>query len=450
MSVLKILAILNILLFLGIILFYRGDKNRLFIKYILLSFPLLSLFVVPMMDGFDIITIIFGLFFYRKRDVQLYNGAIYTILFSALLVVIATGLILSGQYGTDTLHEIIAVFTMLGFAKILIDECLHDPYFFYKAIGYLKITLVASFVFLAGQFVFGVERFSLIKTMNPNIILADAVRYPSFLSDPQTYSQFLAALSFTCLIKDPREEKFNKLNYVLVVMALVSIMVAGGRAGLMGWALGMSLVVMFGNASYRYALVTAIIAMYFIAINFQDKFAIFKRGGDLNETYEFRHSIWMDALTIFQKHPFFGIGFGNYANYVSVHHPDQVWVIDNEPLYFDQPESGYLKFLTELGGLGFICIFGLILIPMIRSFVYFLISKDTSLILLIAGILAWMVGFYSTYSFGDTRIKLMIVTLVSLLISSRQRLEAIYDEMTAGDETEENDMIPTETHESPA
>jgi len=90
------------------------------------------------------------------------------------------------------------------------------------------------------------------------------------------------------------------------------------------------------------------------------------------------------------------------------------------------------------------------MIPMIRSFVYYLISKDTSLILLIAGILAWMVGFYSTYSFGDTRIKLMIVTLVSLLISSRQRLEAIYDEMAAGDETEENTMLPIETHESPA
>lgn len=429
LSFLKILGILNILGFLLAILFTKGDKNRLYIKYILLSYPLLSLFVIPMADGFDIITIVFILFFHRKRQVQLYNGAIYTTMFGLLALVILTGLFLGGQFGSETMHECIAFLSIFAFAKILIDECLYDQYFFYNVLYYLKITLVVSFFFLGGQILFGVEAVSLIKTFNPNIMLADATRYPSFLSDPQTYSQFLAALSFICMIRDPREEKFNKLNYVFVVFALVSILMAGGRAGLLGWTLGMTVVVLFGNASYRYALVIAIIALYVIAVNFGDNFAIFKRSGDMSETYEFRHGIWMDALTIFQKNPFFGIGLGNYANYVEIHHPDQFLLIDNEPVYFDQPESGYLKFLTELGGLGFISIFIFILVPMIRSFIYYLISKDTSLILLIAAVLSWMVGFYSTYSFGDTRIKLMIVTLLCLLITSRQRLEAIYDDM---------------------
>jgi O-antigen ligase len=268
--------------------------------------------------------------------------------------------------------------------------------------------------------------------MNPNIMIQDAIRYPSFLSDPQTYSQFLAALSFICLIRDPREEKFSKWNYAFVVLALVSILSAGGRGGLMGWVAGISVVVLFGSSSYRYATVAVIITLYTIAMNFQDKFSIFKRSTDLDETYEFRYSIWMDALDMFNKHPFFGIGLSNYANYVAVHHPDQVMVVDNQPVYFDQPESGYLKYLTELGGIGFLCIFLCILIPMVRSFLYYLFSKDTSLILLIAAVLSWMVGFYSTFSFGDTRIKLMIVTIICLMITSRQRLEAMYDEANEG------------------
>ena len=74
---------------------------------------------------------------------------------------------------------------------------------------------------------------------------------------------------------------------------------------------------------------------------------------------------------------------------------------------------------------------------MVRSFLYYLFSKDTSLILLIAAVLSWMVGFYSTFSFGDTRIKLMIVTIICLMITSRQRLEAMYDEANEGYHPEE-------------
>ncbi|MFN8246546.1 MAG: O-antigen ligase family protein [Ferruginibacter sp.] len=436
-SGLKILGFLNVAVFLGLMLFIKGNKNRVFIQYILLSFPLLSIFIQDMVDGFDVITILFTLLFYRKRDVQLYNGFIYGLLFVVLLVDIFIGLFLAGQMGSETIRDIIGTLTIFMFARILSDELIYDTDFFYKVTGFLKITLVASFVFLAIQMVVGVEKFSLFKTMNPNIMIQDAIRYPSFLSDPQTYSQFLAALSFICLIRDPREEKFSKWNYAFVVLALVSILSAGGRGGLMGWVAGISVVVLFGSSSYRYATVAVIITLYTIAMNFQDKFSIFKRSTDLDETYEFRYSIWMDALDMFNKHPFFGIGLSNYANYVAVHHPDQVMVVDNQPVYFDQPESGYLKYLTELGGIGFLCIFLCILIPMVRSFLYYLFSKDTSLILLIAAVLSWMVGFYSTFSFGDTRIKLMIVTIICLMITSRQRLEAMYDEANEGYHPEE-------------
>ena len=98
-SGLKILGFLNVAVFLGLMLFIKGNKNRVFIQYILLSFPLLSIFIQDMVDGFDVITILFTLLFYRKRDVQLYNGFIYGLLFVVLLVDIFIGLFLAGQMG---------------------------------------------------------------------------------------------------------------------------------------------------------------------------------------------------------------------------------------------------------------------------------------------------------------------------------------------------------------
>jgi O-antigen ligase len=294
-------------------------------------------------------------------------------------------------------------------------------FFFYEIIRCLKITLVVSFVFLCLQFVLGVQ-FSLSASQNPNIIISDGIRYPSFLSDPQVYSQYLAAMSFICLIKDKEGNNLKLINYVLAVLCLLAIFTAGGRAGMLGWAVGMSLMVLFSNANYRITVLVTCGILYLVAMNFGDSFAIFKRGGDMSETYDFRHGIWEDAYQIFLGQPFFGIGIGNYAKYVSVHNPDQFWLVENEFIYFDHPESGYLKFLTELGATGFVCIFLFVLLPMFNAFLVYLRTKDSSIILLISAVLSWMTGFYSTYSFGDVRLKILIITILCLLILSKRRL----------------------------
>ena len=151
-SLLKILSFANLAGFLFCILFLKGDKNRRYIQYILLAYPLMALFVIPMADGFDLITILFVLFFYRKRQVNLYNGAVYTILFAVLMISIGIGLFVSDFKGPELLHELIAIGTIFAFAKILIDECLYDIHFFYDVVKYLKITLITSLLFLCCQF----------------------------------------------------------------------------------------------------------------------------------------------------------------------------------------------------------------------------------------------------------------------------------------------------------
>jgi O-antigen ligase len=426
LSILKSLAILNLAIFLVVMLFTTGDKNRIFVKYILLSYPVLALYIIPVMTGFEMIPYIFLIFFYKRKNTSFRAGTIYTVLFIILLLIIIIGAFTAESLGGEFITDLISFFPIFIYCKILIDELLEDPSFFYTVISCLKITLIVSLVFLCCQFVLGVE-FSLSKTQNPNIVISGGFRYPSFLSDPQTYAQFLAAMSFICLIRDYKAPKLPMKNYILALLALVAILSTGGRAALLGWALGLFIVVLFGNSNYRVTVIITCISLYLIAYNFSDSFAIFKRSGDMSETYDFRAAIWQDAFTIFTQNPFFGIGLGNYAHYVSLHNPDQFWLVENEFVYFDHPESGYLKFLTELGLTGFISIFLLILIPIFKGFILYFKTWDTSIILLIAAVVSWMVAFYSTYSFGEARIKILVVTIICLLITSHKRLSQEYE-----------------------
>ncbi|MEI2749878.1 MAG: O-antigen ligase family protein [Ferruginibacter sp.] len=225
------------------------------------------------------------------------------------------------------------------------------------------------------------------------------------------------------MIREPGQTKLPAKNYVFLILTLIGILYTGGRAGLGGWALGFSLIVIFGNANLKlYATIVAI-AMFVVIYNFKDSFSVFNRGENISDSYDFRMGIWRDAYNIFLNHPFFGIAPGNYANYVSVHNPDQFWFVENDFLYYDHPESGYLKFLTEYGAIGFVCILLLFIIPMINAFFSYLKWKDTTFLLLISAILSWMAGFYTVYSLGDVRIQIMVTAIICLMITAYKRFD---------------------------
>jgi O-antigen ligase len=145
----------------------------------------------------------------------------------------------------------------------------------------------------------------------------------------------------------------------------------------------------------------------------------------LSEAYEFRYAIWQDAYAIFLDHPFFGIGLGNYANYVAVHNPDQYWISDNEVTPFDHPESGYLKLLTEFGLIGFAIVMFLLLKPVYVGLKTYFKTRDLSLVALASSIFTWLVGFYTVYSFGDIRIKILIVSIICMLIATSKKNDQI-------------------------
>lgn len=438
LSIAQILGILAFLSFFGIMFTARGkDKNQLYIKYILLAYPLIAIYVIPGalgLNSFHLSSYLFLIFFYKRKRNELNKGSLYMFLFGTIVFAGIAGCFNAVTLTADTTRAIIEFFATFIFAKILIDECLADPDFFMQVVGCLKTAVLISLGFLAIQFVVGVE-FSLSKTQNPNVLQEAATRYPSFFQDPQKYAQFLAAGSFLFLIKEPNEVKLPVKNYIFLVLTLISILYTGGRGGFGGWVLGFSLIVIFGNALYKIYAVLVAGAMFVVIYNFSDSFAVFNRTDKVSESYEFRFGIWKDAYGIFLDNPLFGIAPGNYANYVSVHNPDQFWMFDNEVTYYDHPESGYLKLLTEYGGVGFVAIMLMIILPMVFSLINYLKLRDTSFLLLISAILSWMVGFYTVYSLGDIRIQVLIVTVICLMITNYSRFERV-EEYEEEEETE--------------
>lgn len=414
------LAFLVVSFFLYTMFFTQENRERAYLKYVFLAYPFMGIDILPSILSttlFVFVTAVFSFFFYHHRVVKSSHSSPYYILFLLLMMIIGIGLWLSEDLSSDSTTDFIQLLAVFFFAKVLIDELYSDASFRTTVLQSMKITLLFSFIFLICQFLFG-PAFSIAKSQNVNVAGGIAIRYPSFFQDPQKYAQYLSASSFLMLlIPGKTTSKTSDMGLLLCAISMIALLFTGGRAGLGGWLVGLMIVLIFGNAQYRAAIIVVSLLVSFFVYYFSESIPIFKRD-TLEDSYAFRYAIWQDAFDIFLAHPFFGIGLGNYANYVSVHRPDQFWINDNDITFYDHPESGYLKLLTEFGFFGCLLIVLFVLNPMYTGMKTYLRTKDFSLMVLVAALCTWLVGFYTVYSFGDIRIKILIVSIVCMLIAS--------------------------------
>ena len=415
-----LLALTVLVAFFILMIFVPGNLNRVYIKYILLAYPLLAIDLLPSIISANIFcftTIIFLIFFYKQNSLERSNKkSLYYFLFILLSVIVLGGLINAENLTLTSIAYLIEYLSIFIFSCVLVGECEADRKFVYQLVNCLKITLFVSLLFMIGQVFIG-PSFTIAKSPNINVLSGISIRYTSFFQDPQKYGQFLSACSFFFLIKtsDSRTRQF--LNYCLLFFSILAIFMTGGRGALGGWLVAILFLILLGNAKYRLVLFFSIALLAIVAYNYSNSFAIFQRGADLTESYNFRYAIWQDAFHIFLDNPIWGIGIGNYANYVSVHNPDQYWIDDNVITFFDHPESGYLKLLTEYGAIGFLVILLIILIPLYKGITLYFKSQRSLQLILTASVLTWLVGFYTVYSLGDIRILILIATIIGLMIA---------------------------------
>jgi hypothetical protein len=403
----------------------EGATVRTYLLFVLYMIPFMDLPVVKAAFGgyktFDALSyysciVLFDKFittsFYKHKTY-------YSFLFLNLTLIVLVGSLLS-EFQNESLLLFFRLFPVFIYARFLILECLSHPSFYLKVIRVLKISYLISMCFLLVQLIVGVQ-FSFYTKLHGNAFgLGDsAIRYPSYFYDSQTYGQFLALGSFIFLYIDNEIKKNSTvINYSFFVASVFTLILVGSRSAFGGFGVGLVFLFLFAGSRFRkYGIITVILSASIYAI-LSPTSGIFSRTENVDEDLKIRSSIWQQAYEIAEAHPYFGIGNGNFQKHTQ-HYVQGLYLDDEfEYIYFDQPENGYLKILSEFGFIGFGIFLLFFLTPITKALILNLKNNfNDKIIILAAGLVSWLVSFNSFYSLSDNRVLIMVATFLVLIIT---------------------------------
>lgn len=422
----KLIIILPVLTFIiFIVYFFKRCSVEHYLLFVLYFLPLMALKVAKEDWGgfkiFDLITF-YSLVFLFRRFVRINNPKrlnSYFILFLALISIMFLG-ILASDYPKNAILKVLGILPIFIFGRFLITECLVNSRFHLKVIKAIKFSFIVSLIFLSIQIIVGLN-FTWYPKLNPNIAYSAEyfIRYPGVFHDPQLHGQFLAmgSIIFLMSLKEVKG-KGKIIQYVVFGLGIIALTLTASRAALGGFFVGLFVIVILVGKRYLAYIIALFIFGYFSYNIILENSPVLQRTEDFDSDLDYRQTIWIDALEIANNNPYWGIGWGNYQNYIMRHKQDQYHINEDEILYFDQPENGYLKVLVEVGFIGFVLFLAFMLVPLFRG-VYLFIrsSSENKLAFLIGSLVSWLVAFNTVYSLSDDRILIVVVTILGLLIS---------------------------------
>lgn len=422
----KLIIILPVLTFIiFIVSFYRRCSVEHYLLFVLYLLPLMALKVAKEDWGgfkiFDLITFYSLVFLYRRffRITIPKRFTFYFILFFALISIIFLG-ILASDYPEKAVLKLLRILPIFIFGRFLITECLVNSGFYLKVIKAIKFSFIVSLIFLSIQLIVGLN-FTWYPKLNPNIAYSaeSFIRYPGVFHDPQLHGQYLAMGSIIFLMSlQEMKGKILIIQYVVFVLGVFALTLTASRAALGGFLVGLFVIVTLVGRKYLAYIIALLILGYFSYNIILENSPVLQRTEELDSDLNYRQSIWKDALEIANTHPSWGIGWGNYQDFVMRHKQDQYHINEDEIHYFDQPENGYLKILVEVGFVGFAIFLTFIIVPLFRG-VYIVIRNpsENRLAFLIGALVSWLLAFNTVYSLYDDRILIVVVTILCLLIS---------------------------------
>lgn len=267
--------------------------------------------------------------------------------------------------------------------------------------------IVWALIFFILQLLFGLD-FSLHHELN-QISIRDR-RFTSFSQDPQKLAQiqYMLAIIYLGWIFHSRNN-LNIKNIFLILVCITIGLATGSRAGLMGFLLSLFLlfIVKF-NIKTILLTVFGAIAMY-ISMDLIMSIPVFQRMNEFNNSFEGRFDFfWIKAFAIFLENFWTGVGFGNFAEYVSIYHSSFVYGSDGPTV--DQPESGYLLWLVETGIIGGL-FYLWFLIRILRKKVAIGMRPFK------LAFVVWMVGSVTIYSLSDVKVLFLVLFCIGALYS---------------------------------
>jgi len=414
------------LLLFALNIYFKGNTVQSCLLFILTLLPLMDLKITNEAWGgfkvFDAICV-YSLVFLLKdfTTINRYNpNNFYFLLFVLFAIIVLLGG-LASEFPSRAYLNFFKIMPIFIFARFFLTECYKDPNFQLKAVKGLKIAYLIALSFVLIQWVVGL-RFTFYPQLNPNTIdpMFLIIRYPGMFYDSQASGQYLAMGSFLFLYNEKGASRNTHIfGYLVFIVAILGISMAGSRAAFGGFAVGLIVVFFMAAKQYRvYGLIVGILGyVVFTYISVQN--GVFDRAKSLSDDFLFRQSIWKEAFEISKKHPLLGIGSGNYQNFVIRHAQGQyLELTDGQLVYFDQPENGYLKIMSELGFIGFGIFVLFLLVPLFKGFINYIKGIfDKRVAFFMACLISWAVAFNTVYSIYDYRILIMVVSMIVLIVS---------------------------------
>ncbi len=414
------------LLFFAFYIFYKGSTVQSCLLFIIYLLPLMDLRITREVDGgfrvFHVICIYSFIFLFKDFttiNLKSKNG-FYFLLFILLIIIILIGG-LASEFPNTIYLRLFKFLPIFIYGRLFLTECFKNPSFYYKAIKALKVTYIIALIFLGLQMIIGLN-FTMYPNLAGNTIDSEynLVRYPSYFFDSQGSGQYFAmGIFFFLYIEKGESNRTIILNHLIFLTGILAIYLAGSRSAIGGFAIALTFVFIVAGKVYRiYGSILCVLG-FLILSSVNLNIGVFKRADNLSEDYKFRHSIWAKAYEISNEHPYLGIGYGNYQDYTMRHVQDQYLIIgDNELIYFDQPENGYLKILVEVGFIGFGIFVLFIIVPIFKGLILFMKNiYDNQVIFLIGSVISWLIAFNTVNSFNDSRLLIMVTSLIILIIS---------------------------------
>lgn len=301
---------------------------------------------------------------------------------------------------------------LVGLLLLLIRFVVEEGFDIYNKI--LFPVFLWAVVFFGLQLIYGVD-FTLYQSSNETSIRD--LRYTSFAQDPQKLAQIMFMLAIVFLGRIFQDQKFSSLKYWLIISACLAIGLAtGARAGLLGFALAFVFLYL-NKISVKSILLLGVMSLAGVLVfEWIYSFQTFQRMNELNDALTGRMELfWLKGWMIFNENLWFGVGPGAFPDYVTLYHSDFTYGI-NGPIV-DQPESGYLLWLCELGIIGTVCYVSLMVYVLTRK-----VGQNNAKPFKLA-IVVWLVGFITVYSLSDVKV-LFLVTLCIAMVLHQPKLES--------------------------
>lgn len=402
---------------------YRKSLEQCLL-YILYGLPFMGLLATKTDWGglkvFDILSL--GcLLLFPKTFIQGLSSLsrVTAVVFLAFAVSLVLGS-LGSEFPKASALALVQALPAFVYCRFVVLACANNPAFYVRILRALQFSSLVLLGFIAIQLVSGLA-FTFYPVLNQNTFdpQNNTIRYPGFFHDSQANGQFLAMTGFLFLYSGRNKTQTRKrLLYLGLFLACGGgVLLSGSRSALGGLLAGV--LVLFLCSGWRlkaYALGLTLAAGTVFALA-SPSVPFLNRTANIDEDYKFRQSVWLEAVDIALNNPLLGIGIGNFQAYTAIHKQELYLEIDDEIVYFDQPENGYLKVLAETGFVGFTLFLALMLTPIVRALLAFLKGRqDFSLVFLLAAITGWLLSFNTVYSLFDSRITLMVTTLLAMLI----------------------------------